>query len=87
MNPLRRILRVDDKGRVTIPSDVRKMLGMGRFVRMNIEGNRIVLEPIKDALEELSDLIIKVRVKASIEPSKLSEIAYTQLVKEMERKN
>ncbi|MCD6510747.1 MAG: hypothetical protein J7L11_10230 [Thermoprotei archaeon] len=45
------------------------------------------MEPIKDAWEELSELVIKVRVKASIQPSKLSEIAYTQLVKETEREN
>jgi len=63
------------------------VVGVRRFVRMSVEGNRIVLEPIKDALEELSELVIKVRVKASIEPSKLSEIAYTQLVKETEREN
>ena len=84
---MKRILCVDDKGRVTIPSDVRKMVGVRRFVRMSVEGNRIVLEPIKDAWEELSELVIKVRVKASIQPSKLSEIAYTQLVKETEREN
>jgi len=72
---------------VTIPSDVREMLGVGRFVSMRVEGSRIVLEPVRDALDELSDLVIKVRVKASVKPSKLSEIAYTQLMKEMERRS
>ena len=83
---MERILRVDERGRVTIPRSVRKALGVGRFVRIRVENGKIVLEPVRDALEELSDLIIEVRVKASMEPSKLSEIASNQLMKEMKVK-
>ena len=81
---MERILRVDRRGRVTIPRSVREALGIRRFLKIRVEDNRIILEPIRDALKELSDLVVEVRVKASIEPSKLSEIAYNKLINEME---
>lgn len=82
METMRYILRIDGKGRITIPSDVRRAIGVGRFVELSIEGRRIVLKPIEDPLEELSKLVVKVHVKASKEPEKLSKIAYNQLLKE-----
>ncbi len=77
-----RILRVDDRGRVVIPSDVRERLGIKRYVRMYARDGKVILEPVRDAFEEVSSLVVEVRVKASLEPSVLSRVASLQLIKE-----
>jgi len=76
------ILHVDKKGRIVIPSDVRRALGIRRTIKLCLKGRRVILEPIEEPLEELSKLIIKVSIKASKEPGKLSRIASDQLAKE-----
>jgi len=50
---------------------------------MHIEGRRIVIEPVEEALQELSSLIVEVSVKASVGPSRLSELASIQLVEDV----
>ena len=75
-------MRVDGRGRIVIPSEVRRLLGIGRVLRLRVEGEKIILEPVKDPLEEVSKLIVKVRIKASEEPERISQAAYKQLVEE-----
>jgi AbrB family looped-hinge helix DNA binding protein len=77
------VLRVDGRGRIVIPSEVRKRLGIGRLVRLRVEDGRAVIEPVRDPLEELSRLLVGVRVKASTEPEKLSTEAYRRLLEEL----
>ena len=79
---MERILHVDDRGRVVIPSDVREKLGIKRYVKMYVKDGKVILEPVKDIFEEISNLIVEVKIKASLEPSKLSQIASQQLTKE-----
>jgi len=79
---MKRILRIDDRGRIVIPSEVRKSLGIGKAVKLRVKGRMIILEPVEDPLEELSKLVERVSVKASTEPWKLSEIASQQLMRE-----
>ena len=76
------ILRVDRRGRIVIPSKVRKALGIGRIVKMQVKNRTLILEPVEDPLEELSKLVVKTSLKASIEPGKLGRIASEQLIKE-----
>ena len=76
------IVRVDRRGRIVIPSSVRRELGIGRFVRLYVHDYKIVIEPINDPLKQLSKMIVKTSVKASVEPDKLSIRAYEQLIKE-----
>lgn len=80
---MKRILYVDSRGRIVIPSDVRKMLGIGKIVKMSIKDNKIIIEPVKDPLDELSNQIVKVHIKASVEPSELSKMAYSRLMEEI----
>lgn len=47
------VLRVDKKGRILIPSEVRALVGLGGLVRVRVEENRLVLEPMRNPLEEL----------------------------------
>ena len=80
---MERVLHVDDRGRVVIPSDVREKLGIKRYVKMYVKDGKVILEPVKDIFEEISNLIVEVKIKASLEPSKLSQIASQQLIKEV----
>ena len=79
---MERVLHVDDRGRVVIPSDVREKLGIKRYVKMYVKDGKVILEPVKDIFEEISNLVVEVKIKASLEPSKLSQIASQQLTKE-----
>lgn len=42
---------------MTIPKKVGDSLRIGRKVRMRVERDRIIIEPIEDPLEGLSDLV------------------------------
>ncbi len=76
------VVRIDNRGRIIIPSEIRKMLGLQKAVKLRVEGKKIVIEPLEDPFEELSKLVEKVYIKASLEPWKLSEIASQQLIEE-----
>ena len=76
------VLRVDERGRVVIPSEIRKKIGIKRAVRLRLEGRKIVLEPAEDQLEELSKLVKRVKIKASLEPELISKVAEEQLARE-----
>ncbi len=77
------VLRVDERGRIVIPRKVREELNIGKVVKMHIKDRRIIIEPVRDPLEELTDLVVKVHVKASTQPQKLSELAYIRLMKDI----
>ena len=79
------IVRVDDRGRIVVPSKVRESLNIGRALRLRVEGGKIVLEPFEDPLEGVSKLVVRVSIKASREPEKISEVAYEQLARECRR--
>ena len=51
------IVRVDRKGRIVIPRELRDRLGIGDAVRIRVEGGRLIIEPVRDPLEKLSRLV------------------------------
>ena len=79
MREVERVVRVDSRGRVVIPSEVRKALNIGRAVKLRVKDGAVILEPVEDPLEELSKLVVKVSVKASVEPRRLGETASREL--------
>ena len=79
------VLTVDERGRISIPSKVRRALGIKRYVRIRVVNGKAVLEPIKDPLEELSELVTEVTVKASQKPGELSKLASEELMREYGR--
>gem|GEM_PF-887352 len=52
------LLKVDRKGRITIPSEVRRKLEIKDLVRLRIAENKLILEPVKNPLHELTLLVI-----------------------------
>jgi len=47
-------VKVGKKGRIVIPKEVRDALNIreGSFVRIYVEGGRIVVEPVEDVVEK-----------------------------------
>lgn len=76
------IQRVDDKGRIVIPRNIRKTLKIGKAVKLYVQDGKLIVEPMEDPLERASKIVTKVSIKASVEPEKISEIASSQLIQE-----
>jgi len=52
------LVRMDEKGRVLIPAEIRRSLGLKGLVRMRVEGGRVILEAMRNPLEELTSLVV-----------------------------
>jgi len=52
------IVRIDERGRITIPSGIRARIGLKGLARIRVEGDRIVIEPIRDPIERIESLVI-----------------------------
>ena len=74
------IVSVDSKGRVVIPAEVRRKLGIERTVKMIVKEGRIIIEPIRNPIEYLRS-IVELKIVASQELEKISRIAEKQLRK------
>ena len=78
------VVRVDGRGRVVIPREVRRLLGIGRVVRLRVERGKVVIEPVRDPLVEVSELVVRVSFRASREPGKVGRLAFERLMEEFE---
>ncbi len=82
MNTLEAVtVKVNGKGRIVIPKNIRRQLNIGRQVRLRVEDNKIILEPVRDPLDELAELVVESKITASKEPEKISQIAEQELGK------
>jgi len=54
-----RILKVDDKGRILLPIDVRRRLGIKRAVKARVEDDKVILVPVEDPLNSLLKIVVK----------------------------
>ena len=75
------IVRVDERGRITIPSDIRARVGLKSLARIRVEGDRIVIEPIKDPIERIESLVIDGPRDIEAEISSLRKAAEEELLK------
>jgi len=74
--------KIDKKGRVVIPAEVRKELGFTKLVKIRIENGRAVLEPLEDPLKSLEKIVVKgtrdvekdIRRLRKVAERKLSEV-------------
>jgi len=52
------LLKVDKKGRITIPSEIRHKFKIKDLVKLRITKDKLILEPVKNPLHELTLLVI-----------------------------
>jgi len=52
-------VRVDEKGRMVIPSGIRKKLNIKNVVKISVKGDEITLKPVEDPLRSLEGLVVK----------------------------
>jgi len=52
-------VKVDKRGRLVIPSEVRRRLGIKRVLKLRVEGRRLVLEAPEDPLDKLAELVVE----------------------------
>lgn len=75
------ISRIDEKGRILIPAQMRRKLSSG-IVRLRVEGDKIIIEPIKDPIERLVMAVKKGTKDVSEEIRGLRKIAEEHLAEE-----
>ncbi len=51
-------LKVDKKGRITLPSEIRHRLKIKDLVKLRVMEDKLILEPVKNPLHELTLLVI-----------------------------
>ena len=76
------LLKVDEKGRITIPSEIRRKLGIKGYVKIQVAGDKLIIEPVRNPLEKLMELVVDsggnieedIRVFRRKEEEKLKEL-------------
>ena len=79
------LVRMDEKGRVLIPLKIRRRLGMKNLVRIRVEGEKVILEPVPDPLDIVKGLVVKGTEDVEREIRGLRKIAERQLFEEAKR--
>lgn len=77
------IVKVDQKGRVVIPSNIRRQLNIKNIVRVSVEGGEITLKPVEDPLKSLEKLVIKGTMDVEMDIRRLRRAAERELQKEV----
>lgn len=75
-------VKVDEKGRVVIPSNIRRQLNIKNIVKMSIKGEEVTLKPVEDPLSSLEKLVVKGTVDVEREIRRLRRVAELELQKE-----
>jgi len=53
------LLKIDGKGRILIPANIRKKMGLEHLVKVRIEDNKLIIEPVRDPIETLTRAVIR----------------------------
>lgn len=75
-------LKVDEKGRVVIPSNIRKQLKIKNTVKISVKEGEITLKPIEDPLTSLEKLVVRGTTDVEKEIRRLRRAAESELQKE-----
>jgi len=51
-------LKVNEKGRITISSKIRRKLGIKGYVKLHIAGDKLVIKPVRNPLERLMEIVV-----------------------------
>lgn len=74
---MKEILRVDERGRLTIPKEAREKVGIRRLLILEVVGDHLKIKPLKDPLQGLEGSLT-----SSLSLQELREVSEQQLVKE-----
>ncbi len=76
------ISKIDEKGRVLIPAHMRRRLP-SKIVRLRVEGDKIIIEPVKDPIERLVSSVKRGTKDVSKEIRGLRKVAEEQIAGEV----
>lgn len=74
-------VKIDEKGRIVLPANIRRELGMKSIVKIKVEKGALTIEPVEDPLRFLERLTIKGTKDIEKDIRRLREIADRQLLK------
>ena len=75
-------VKVDQKGRIVIPSNIRKKFNIKNIVKIIVKEGEITLKPVEDPLKSLEKLVVKGTTDVEKEIQRLHRIAERELQKE-----
>ena len=75
-------VKVDRKGRIVIPSNIRKQFNIKNIVKIIVKEREITLKPVEDPLRSLEKLVVKGTTDVEKEIQRLHRIAERELQKE-----
>jgi len=74
-------VKVDEKGRIVLPANIRRELGIKNIVKIKVEKSTITIEPVEDPLRLLEKLTVKGTKDVEKEIKKLRRTAHRELLK------
>jgi AbrB family looped-hinge helix DNA binding protein len=74
-------VKIDEKGRIVLPANIRRELGIKNIVKIKVEKSAITIEPVEDPLRFLEGLTVKGTKDVEKEIRKLRRTAYRELLK------
>ena len=75
-------VKVDEKGRVVIPSKIRRQLDIKNLVKIGVRDGEVTLKPVEDPLKSLERLVVKGTKDVEAEVRKLRRAAERELQRE-----
>lgn len=75
-------VKVDEKGRVVIPSKIRRQLDIKNLVKIGVRDGEVTLKPVEDPLKSLEKLVVKGTKDVEAEVGKLRRAAERELQRE-----
>ena len=75
-------VKVDEKGRVVIPSKIRRQLDIKNLVKIGVRDGEVTLKPVEDPLKSLEKLVVKGTKDVEAQVGKLRRAAERELLRE-----
>jgi len=69
------ILKVDGKGRILIPKEIRSILNIGSVVSARVDDGKLIIEPLRDPIDLLTSSVIRGTVDVENEIKELRKAA------------
>lgn len=76
------IVKVDRKGRIVIPSNIRRQFNIKNVVKIIVKRGEITLKPVEDPLKIFKKLVVKGTMDVEEEIKRLHRVAERELQKE-----